>query len=440
MKFTYLCTQDFDLQKYEIIGELKHINITSYTQTEMKTLRICILNALILFPSLCMTLSAQNNAEGENYYSNPKKGIKASVPKPYYDTTVVNKTDDLTVELVGELPDTTPKSDSTKNAIRALNYSLNNTQPSHLRGYNYFDEYYTDLYWYTGNPYYWGTSIYYCWDPWYSPYWNGWYYPGWGGSYWHITHPWGYGPYWSFGWGWHSPWYYSPYYYYPGYYAYYGWGGYYGWGAYGWGGYHSYGWGHQYLGSTRQASTLTSSRNSGTTPSPSGRGTVRRGGVDLNNGGRGGYGNVSGTGTRTASNNNGRTAVNSNNTGRYSKPASVATNRAAQSQSRNNPSRNNYSQPSNSRSFNGTRNSNRSYDNGTRSSNSRFDNGSRSSNRSYDNSNRSSNRSSYSSGSRSSSSSSSRGSYSGGSSSRGSSGGGGGSRGGGGSHSSGGRR
>ncbi len=64
---------------------------------------------------------------------------------------------------------------------------------------NYWDDYYTNRYWYTYNPWDWGISIYWgynwlwpswgfyynFWDPWYYSSW-GWGYPyyGWGGNYW----------------------------------------------------------------------------------------------------------------------------------------------------------------------------------------------------------------------------------------------------------------
>ena len=350
----------------------------------MKILKICMLSALFLLPYLCGTVTAQNTTGGENYYSNPKKGITASAPKPYYDTSVVNKSDNITVELVGESLDTTPSIDSTKKALSISGFHDNTfTRRIQLNGRglrsDYFDAYYTDLYWYTGNPYYWGPSIYYSWDPWFSPHWNGWYHHGWGGSYWQLSYGWGWGPYWSWGWG--SPWYYDPFYY-GGWSSYYGWGGYYGWaGYYGWGSYYyPYGrnrnWGHQYLGHNSRSKASSVSRNNGTTPSPSpaNRGSVRRGGVDLNNGGRGRYGNVSGTGSVSSRNNgnSSRSNVTTSSNGRYSRPASVAQNRQ-QSLSRNNASR------TNNTSATRTSNNRNGYNNATRTSNRSFDNGSRSS-------------------------------------------------------------
>ena len=78
-------------------------------------------------------------------------------------------------------------------------------------GWNYYDPYYTDMYWYTGSPFSWGLSL-------------GWGFPGWG-----MRFSYGY------------PYYRSYYPYYGGYYdPYYSWG----WGGYYGGGY----WGYPYYG------------------------------------------------------------------------------------------------------------------------------------------------------------------------------------------------
>lgn len=85
--------------------------------------------------------------------------------------------------------------------------------------YSYYDDYYTDLYWYTSNPYSWGTSIYT--GYWGSPYFG----PGYGVG---LSWNWGWG---SVGFGWSYP-------YYGWGYPYYGWNSWnYGWGYPGYGGY-----------------------------------------------------------------------------------------------------------------------------------------------------------------------------------------------------------
>ncbi len=73
-----------------------------------------------------------------------------------------------------------------------------------MYGAGYYDPFYTNMYWYTGNPYYYGTSIYSNWG-------NGWCYNPWGGGY----GMWG-GNSWGIGfgfssWGWGGGWGYSPY-------------------------------------------------------------------------------------------------------------------------------------------------------------------------------------------------------------------------------------
>ena len=401
----------------------------------MKKLTVSILCTAFLFAAGIGNLRAQSSEGGENYYSNPQKGINPTAPKPYSDNSVASKTDDIVVELTGTVKDTTPQKDTTRLKLKSI--------PEYSRG---------------ENPRYWGTNIYYSWDPWYSPYWNGWYYPGWGGSHWMLTYSWGMGPYWSFGlgwsWGWGSPWWYwdpwySPYYY--GYYGYYGWGGY----AYGWGHYHD-GWarnsyyGHGYLGGSNHGAATSPTFRGSANPSPAR--PVRRGGVDLNNGGRAPRGSISGTGSRgntAVANGSSRGASNNAvSNGRYAKPASVTSNRAARNAARSSYSngmpsqRGNVRQTGNSgRGTYGTSTTGSRYDNNRSSSrfesnrSSRFDNSSsyrQSSSRSSDSfrSSGSSNRSGgFSSGSSnrsggfSSGSSSRGGGYNSGSSSRGGGGG-----------------
>ncbi len=88
--------------------------------------------------------------------------------------------------------------------------------------YSYYDDYYTNLYWYDRDYLLFGTSIYYgyrWWWPSYSVYWgwgwNPWRYHGWYGSWW----GWHYGYYdYAWGWGWyggphHHHWGHHPHYY-----------------------------------------------------------------------------------------------------------------------------------------------------------------------------------------------------------------------------------
>jgi len=89
-----------------------------------------------------------------------------------------------------------------------------------IYGAGYFDDRYTNLYWYTYDPWVWGMSVYLGYDWW----WWDWY----GGPYFSLGYNWGWG---GIGWHWGSPysgWYYYPhfFYHYPWYPWYYGWGGY----------------------------------------------------------------------------------------------------------------------------------------------------------------------------------------------------------------------
>ena len=93
-------------------------------------------------------------------------------------------------------------------------------------GWNYYDPYYTDMYWYTGSRYSWGISM-------------GWGYPGWGMRY-SYGYPY-YRPYYGYG-GYYDPFYSWGYGgYYGGYYPYYG-GSY--WSGYNHGYYAGYYYGH----------------------------------------------------------------------------------------------------------------------------------------------------------------------------------------------------
>ncbi|MBP3254392.1 MAG: hypothetical protein J6M30_07775 [Bacteroidales bacterium] len=86
--------------------------------------------------------------------------------------------------------------------------------------YGYYDDFYTNLYWYDRDPLLWGTSIYlgyrwwwpsiglsWGWNPWYRHSWYGWHYGwydyawGWYGGYHHG--------YWGHRRGWHDAWYFN---------------------------------------------------------------------------------------------------------------------------------------------------------------------------------------------------------------------------------------
>lgn len=94
-------------------------------------------------------------------------------------------------------------------------------------GFGYYDDYYTNLYWYTYDPWVWGSSVYLGYD------W--WWWDVYGGPYFSLGFNWGWG---SIGWHWGYPfsgWYYYPHFFYR--YPWYPWYlGYGGWGY--WAGYH----------------------------------------------------------------------------------------------------------------------------------------------------------------------------------------------------------
>ena len=336
----------FGLQKYIIIANLNKINCYPNSIKIMKKINIRSLYSLFLFLALGATALAQTNDSIENYYSNPKNGIKPAAPKPYHDTSVVSKTDNLTVNLTGYIPDTTPVADTTPSSLQLDPRSLRRESCGLL---------------YTWDP----------WDYWYYSCYDPWCYSSWGFG-WSI-----YGPHWAYGyhWGWYhywgTPWFYDYYYYYPYYY----------YPNYTWHGDLSHGRnpnsgyglipnarGGNAVGNTRSGNAVTNARGSNPSPTTN-RGTVRRGGVDLNNGGRAPRGRVSGS--------------------RYTKPTSRGTSDAA---------RGNVASSSNSRSSSsyGTSSSRSSYG---RSSSSTFrsenSNPSRSSNSTF-RSNSSSSRSSSS--------------------------------------------
>ena len=84
---------------------------------DKKSISINGLYSLFLLLALGIDVMAQN-PDGEKYYSNPQKGIKVSAPQPYNDTAVVSKSDDITVELTGVIPDTTKQGDTTSGGFR----------------------------------------------------------------------------------------------------------------------------------------------------------------------------------------------------------------------------------------------------------------------------------------------------------------------------------
>ncbi len=96
--------------------------------------------------------------------------------------------------------------------------------------YGYYDNYYTNSYWYTGNPYNYGTSVYMGYSWWGPTYMTYNYNPS---FYWYSSYGWGYDP-------WYNPYGYNPYWGYDPY-------GYYGYNPY-WNGYNNGYWAGYYNG------------------------------------------------------------------------------------------------------------------------------------------------------------------------------------------------
>src|SRR5574344_170105 len=314
----------------------------------MKSLKISIV--ALLFFAFTGSILAQNNAENEHYYSNSRIGKQATPPKPYTDASVVAKSENLTIELQGEVGDNAIAIDSVKGSFDSNSYDYEYTARINRfhrdMGFNYYDDYYTNLYWYTGDPFFWGSNIY-----WNSPYWGGYYHP-WYYSGWCLS--WGWDGFWgpTYGWG--------PY-----------WGGYYGWGFgwdyYAWGGYYDPYWNNGYYhndfggryGSTNHGllteggtASGIGSRSGNSTPSPV-SGLTRRGGVDINSGigrtpnaGRS-TGSISGVGSRGATAS--RQMANNSGSQRFAKPQSLNETRATQTSSRTSSNRNGYSSNASSR-------------------------------------------------------------------------------------------
>ncbi len=324
----------------------------------MKGIRLgCTL--LSLFALMASTASyAQQNNEG-NYYSNPRKGIKAPKPQPYIDTNVVQASEKLTIQLVGEKGDEDVNPDTIQGRYDSnyydFEYAARINRFHRNMGFDYYNDYYTNLYWYTADPFFFGTSIYFgwgfphfglysCWR--YDPFWDSFFYDPYFGMYG------GYYSYWGF--GYYNPIYiYDPYYPYNPYYP-----SYPGSGNGGFGGFRDYAkLDHSQLGGFGHGSQITSRNSGATTEGPS---TTRRHGVDINNnsGSRVSANTVT-AGRATAggrSYTNGRNVANTPVSGsQYTKPQSIASTRSAQTGSRTTTTRSNYASTSSSSSVSGTR-------------------------------------------------------------------------------------
>lgn len=285
------------------------------------------LYSLFLLLSFGLSAFAQGYEDNENYYSNPKKGINPAAPRTYNDTSVTSKSDDITVELTGIIPDTSTIKDTTPNEFQLDHRSLQIENQSLLYSDPWYRSWYASFY----DPWYYHWSF----DPWiHSHCWSC--HPYWGWRYsWYWDPYWGWDPFWDY--GWYHSWYWNSYYY-----AYYT-----GWHHPPYHGYtngfdHNAGYGflNTPRGNTARSGRAISPRNTVSSPT---RGTVRRGGVDLNNGGRAPHGRISGTGTvenrkthaasaHSTGNNSQQPTSNiasRGTSGRYAKPAAATAARTA---------------------------------------------------------------------------------------------------------------
>ena len=171
-----------------------------------------ITNAIIFvmfFSFSGKTALAQIENYDEIYYSPSKNEVVVEKYNPiglYKDTNVKDVPEEVILELEG-----TPLRDETKSVANTkvtvvfdesdyYDYSYTariRRFDNPVIGISYYDDYYTNMYWYTYNPNYWGVSIYLGYS---------WWYPSW--SY--------YRPYYYNYWGYYDPFwnpYWSPYYY-----------------------------------------------------------------------------------------------------------------------------------------------------------------------------------------------------------------------------------
>ena len=128
----------------------------------MKSLKISIVETLIFVLGITAA-SAQDTTATENYYSNPRIGKQPTQVAPYSgNDAVTSKSDDLTIEVQGE--DNPNGKESIKGKYDSSYYDYEYTARINRfhrdMTLDYYNDYYTNLYWYTHDPLFWGTSIY----------------------------------------------------------------------------------------------------------------------------------------------------------------------------------------------------------------------------------------------------------------------------------------
>ncbi|MBO7227198.1 MAG: hypothetical protein J6V33_06415, partial [Bacteroidales bacterium] len=159
---------------------------------------------IMFFSFFGKTAVAQIENYDETYYSPSKNEVvveQYSAVALYKDTTVKNVPEEVMLELEG-----TPLKVDVEAKSMSVSYDESDyydySYAARIRrfdapvvGIGYYDDYYTNMYWYTYNPNYWGVSIYLGYNWWY-PSWY-WYYR----PYYYNYCSWGYDPFWNPYWG-----------------------------------------------------------------------------------------------------------------------------------------------------------------------------------------------------------------------------------------------
>ena len=178
-------------------------------KNQVKALIFTMMNTATLVMLFAFATSATAQVYDETYYS-PSKNTKNSdlnytgVQK---QTEVADSAIEeyVSVELNGEEPE-----QKSVKRVTTIVYSDDDyydyAYTARIRrfytpvvGVGYFDDYYTNMYWYNYDPTYWGVSIYLGYRWWYpSWYYRPYYYGGYG-----LAWGWGYDPYYD--WYWHRP-------------------------------------------------------------------------------------------------------------------------------------------------------------------------------------------------------------------------------------------
>ena len=140
------------------------------------------------------------NTSNDDYYQSPSSRENSSAANSTSSTTASNTSSSFDYD------------DYYDYEYAARLRRFHNNIPS----YGYYDNFYTNSYWYSGNPYNYGTSIYMGYNFWGPSYYTYSYYPRYN---WYMTWGWGYDP-WYNPFGYYNPWAYNPYWYNPyGYYS-----------------------------------------------------------------------------------------------------------------------------------------------------------------------------------------------------------------------------